>query len=680
MISESSDQPTAYLVLRGDHRWNDVFRLIGGQVTTIGRAPTNRIVLQDEVCSRNHCEVFLSEGEWFVRDLGSRNGTQVDDTTVKGDFALQSGQLLRIGESILGFTEDISQPLPVIPEDEERMGSETTLHTISAPQERETELEIIHRQRKTQFTSRPSALIGSDRTSRELAKLYRLALEMGQAQTIQEISELVLEVLLAGTNADIGAVLLVPDVSSKLIDPGSLQVVAYHSESEQPYQKVSRQLTEIVLQEHEAVLARDVATDARLEMRDSLGTIQAQSVICAPIRSGEQVQGLLHLYSTDPHSLLEKGDLEYAHAVADQLGVGLKYLREKESLEAGLARVEGENETLREQLGIESELVGESPSIISLKKSIARIAPTDATVLIRGESGVGKELVARAIHFNSTRKKGPFVCMNCAALTETLLESELFGHEKGAFTGASDRKIGKFEQAHNGSLFLDEVGEMGPAIQAKFLRVLEGHPFERVGGGTPVSVDVRVVAATNRNLEQAVEEQKFRADLYFRLHVVQLIIDPLRDRELDIELLANHFLTKFAEKIGRSITGFSPEAMSALLQYSWPGNVRELQNTIERTVILCRGPEVSHTDIQLSHLGTFGSSDDENSPDNRGLGDPSLQNLSYQSVSLEEMEKNHILETLDHTNWNKSKASQILGIERSTLDRKLKKYDVQRPS
>jgi Nif-specific regulatory protein len=305
-----------------------------------------------------------------------------------------------------------------------------------------------------------------------------------------------------------------------------------------------------------------------------------------------------------------------------------------------------------------------------LKDDIGRIGPTDATVLIRGESGVGKELVARAIHFNSRRKTGPFVCLNCAALSESLLESELFGHEKGSFTGATNRKIGKFEQVHKGSLMLDEVGEMSPAIQAKFLRVLEGHPFERVGGGESVKVDVRVVAATNRDLEEAVEKGQFRKDLYFRLQVVELRIDPLRERRDDIPALAEFFLEKFVAKTGRPLRGYSAEALEKLVDYDWPGNVRELQNTIERAVILSRGDVVEPQDVQLSRLRReAGESRGETAP---GTGGGPL-------VSLDVLEQRYILQVLEHTAWNKTQAAQTLGIERSTLDRKLKRYQVGRP-
>jgi Nif-specific regulatory protein len=302
-------------------------------------------------------------------------------------------------------------------------------------------------------------------------------------------------------------------------------------------------------------------------------------------------------------------------------------------------------------------------------QQIARAAPSRATVLIRGESGVGKELVARAVHFSSPRKKGPFVCLNAAALSETLLESELFGHEKGAFTGATERKIGTFEQAHKGTLMLDEIGEMSPTIQAKFLRVLEGHPFERVGGSEQIKVDVRVIAATNRDLEKDVAEGKFRRDLYFRLHVLEIVVPGLRKRPEDIPQLAAHFLRKFNEETGRKLKGYTPRAMEELLRYRWPGNVREMKNVIERAVVLARGEYVDHDDLVLSRLNTAGDTEvglEVNEP--RG---------GYQPASLADVERAHILRTLAATSWNKSKTAVILGIERSTLDRKIRRYGLE---
>ncbi len=368
--------------------------------------------------------------------------------------------------------------------------------------------------------------------------------------------------------------------------------------------------------------------------------------------------GLIHLYCTDPHRALDAEDLEFSVAVAKQLGAAIHQMQRQDKLTA-------ENRSLRDQLRVESELVGSSAPIHAIESQIGRVASTMATVLIRGESGTGKELVARAIHYSSLRKDGPFVCLNCAALTETLLESELFGHEKGAFTGATEKKIGKFEAADHGTIFLDEIGEMSLSTQAKFLRVLEGHPFERVGGSVAIRVDVRVVAATNKAVEQAVQSGSFRRDLFFRLQVVEISVPPLRDRIDDVPMLAEHFLRRFVRETGRKIRGFSPAALKKMEDHDWPGNVRELRNVVERAVALGGGPIIEASDIWLSSLEII--------PPTVKQGHP-----SYEPLPLEEVEKHHILATLKHTDWNKSQAAAVLGIERSTLDRKIKTYELKK--
>ena len=309
-------------------------------------------------------------------------------------------------------------------------------------------------------------------------------------------------------------------------------------------------------------------------------------------------------------------------------------------------------------------ILGESAALQSILDQVASVAPTDSTVLLRGESGVGKELVAREIHRQSLRRQSRFICVNCAALTESLLESEIFGHERGAFTGATEQKRGKFEQADQGTLFLDEIGEMSPAIQAKFLRVLEGHAFERVGGHTPIQVDVRVIAATNADLEAAVREGRFRRELYFRLNVLPIDVPSLRDRKEDIPLLAEYFLRRFAEQADLPIPRLTAEAVRSLNEYNWPGNVRELKNTLERAVVLRRAETIDADDLDL-HRAEI---------EHTGGGES-----RYEALSIEAIEMQHILRTLRHTKWNKSKAASILGIERSTLDRKLKRHNVDRP-
>jgi Nif-specific regulatory protein len=424
---------------------------------------------------------------------------------------------------------------------------------------------------------------------------------------------------------------------------------------------VSNFLSTTVMREGQAVMARNIVDDSQLGGRDSKDEILATSVICAPIRQQGNVIGVIHLYSTDADRVTDPDDLEFTLAVGDTVAVALENLNRQQELAENLNQIRDENVQLRERLGVQSEIVGSSEVMRQIEQEIARAAPSRATVLIRGESGVGKELVARAVHFSSQRRKGPFVCLNCAALSETLLESELFGHEKGAFTGATDRKIGKFEAAHEGTLMLDEIGEMSPTIQAKFLRVLEGHPFEAI------SVDVRVIAATNRDLEKEVSEGRFRRDLYFRLHVLEIIVPGLRKRPEDIPQLAEYFLMRFVAETGRKIKGFSPRAMEEMLRYRWPGNVRELKNVIERAVVLARGEFIDDDDLVLSAITTAGDTE---------TGMEAIRSHAFEPASLADVERDHILATLQSTSWNKSKAANILGIERSTLDRKIRRYEL----
>lgn len=345
---------------------------------------------------------------------------------------------------------------------------------------------------------------------------------------------------------------------------------------------------------------------------------------------------------------------------------------EREDLTSRLSRVRAENKSLRTLLNQDSEIVGESPKILELLRMIGRVAESKATVLIRGESGVGKELVARAIHFGSPRREKPLVCLNCAALSESLLESELFGHEKGAFTGAVERKIGKFEAANGGTLFLDEIAEMEPGLQAKFLRVLEGQPFERVGGNKPIEVDVRVIAATNRELEKEVEAGRFRRDLFFRLHVLEIPVPPLRERGDDPLLLAEFFRRRFALQMKRKFTGFNEGAVRLIRSYQWPGNVRELKNVIERAVLLGTPPRITPDDLLLSALPA--------SPPPAAARPASESSGSFPLMTIEEMERELIQRTLEHFEWNKSKSSKSLGIDRTTLDRKIARYELANPS
>ncbi|MDD2966386.1 MAG: sigma-54 dependent transcriptional regulator [Desulfovibrionaceae bacterium] len=332
------------------------------------------------------------------------------------------------------------------------------------------------------------------------------------------------------------------------------------------------------------------------------------------------------------------------------------------------SRLTVENRELRRQLtesASSAEILGRSPRVRDMLQTISTVAPTEATVLITGESGTGKELVARALHFGSLRAAKPLVTVNCAALSENLLESELFGHERGAFTGADKRRDGRFVQADGGTLFLDEVGEIPLTLQAKLLRALQQGEVQRVGSDTPIMVDVRIIAATNRDLKQEVAERRFREDLYFRLNVISIEVPALRQRKEDIALLAAHFLQSFAQRNRKELKGFSPQALDALLRYDWPGNVRELQNAVERSVILSTGEYVGVRELPLA-LGAIVAEEE--------TAQPQAEGTSLAGLPLDEVERRAILATLHTVDENKSEAARVLGITRATLHSKLKKF------
>jgi DNA-binding NtrC family response regulator len=335
---------------------------------------------------------------------------------------------------------------------------------------------------------------------------------------------------------------------------------------------------------------------------------------------------------------------------------------------ARLRMLEIENQALRKEVRKKynfDKIIGKTPIMTELFQRVEAVAPTPSTVLIRGENGTGKELIAHAIHYNSTRAKGPLVKVNCGVLSEGVLESELFGHVKGAFTGAHRDKMGRFEMAHGGTIFLDEIGDISLNMQVKLLRVIQEKEFERVGGNETIKVDVRIIAATNRNLEEAIAEKKFREDLYYRLNVIPIVVPPLRERKDDIPLLVDHFIKKFNTDFNKSIQGVDEEALQALMAYDWPGNIRELENVLERAIVLSRSDLLTVKDF----------------PETIGVQKRQNNHFSYvegQQLNelVEEFEKTIIEQALEKYNGNKLRTAEKLGIHRSTFMSKLKKYGI----
>ncbi len=633
---------TAYLVAKHEEGFGDVHPLQQGVTYGVGRSPKNRIVLPDDLCSRDHAELSYAEGVWYLRDLNSLNGTKVGGKPVVGDAELKPGLEVQFGRGKYVFLYDLDD-LPGVP----LAGAKPMTDAVS----------ITRRTNKTKYLpSEPPPRNTEDTLTdapkeRALETLYRTALDMANAQDSVALGNAVLAGCFNAMPAEHGAVMSVKGGRDT-------DVLAYRSRDGKvrTYHKASQLVTASVLDTKEAVLAENVQSDPQFRGRDSIRELRVGSLICVPVLAeGAEVLGLIHLYS-GPNGQFTDDHLDFAVAIGRHMAGAWQQLRKQDLLSAT-------NRELRAALGLESELVGASSGLKNVSSQISRAAPTAATVLIRGESGSGKELVARAIHNSSNRKAAPFVTLNCAALTESLLESELFGHERGAYTGATEKMIGKFEAADRGTIFLDEIGEMPHSTQSKFLRVLEGHPFERLGGNNQIKVDVRVVAATNRPLELAVKEGSFRKDLFYRLQVVEIRVPPLRDRLADVPVLADHFLKRFARETGRHIKDFTPEAKLKLQNYAWPGNVRELRNVIERAVALHDKPTLDAPDLWLTSL------DPSSSGSHVAL---------FKPLTLEEMEKRHIKETLKYTDWNKSRAAELLEIERSTLDRKIKGYGIRK--
>ena len=402
------------------------------------------------------------------------------------------------------------------------------------------------------------------------------------------------------------------------------------------------------------MLGSDVAASENLSDLESVIASEVRSLLCVPLIVFDKVIGCIYLDSTNPILRFDEDHLQLVTAIAGISAVALENARQLEWLRQ-------ENERLNTEINLEHSLIGESAIMKNVYQFLARVAPTDSTVLIDGESGTGKELVARAIHQNSERSEKPFVAINCAAITETLLESELFGYEKGAFTGATAQKKGKLEVANGGVVFLDEIGELAAALQSKLLRVIQEREFERVGGTRSVEVDIRLIAATNKNLAEAVRAGTFRPDLFYRLNVVSVTMPPLRERKEDIAQLATYFINKYAKRCKVKAKPLSEEARACLLNYDWPGNVRELENAIERALVLGAADLILPEDLPEAVLERAA---------------PAGMTAKYHSA-LKETKKQLILAAIEDAKGNYTEAARALGLHPNYLHRLIRNLDLR---
>ena len=596
---------------------------------TIGREPSNSLCAPDLAVSRRHCAISGGPERFVLRDLDSRNGTFVNGLPVR-EHLLRHGDRIKAGETVLVFLEAELEAPPVAPP----VAEEDAVLTRTSVRLRPDDAELLQPARE-------------DRLARDLSALLHISTAVSSVTNLEALQRQLIESVFRVVPAQRGAILLAGDDESLFTlrrSPGQEEPVP-----------ISRTVVRQVLDEGDAFLCNEVLKSPVFEASKSLVSAGSRSLVAAPIALSQKVLGVIYIDTTDPEVRFDEAHLQLLTAVGSIAAGALANALQVD-------RLENENRRLREEIDLKHDLIGDSRRMHEVLQFIAKVAPKDTTVLIRGESGTGKELMARAIHRNSLRASGPFMGVNCAALAETLLESELFGHEKGAFTGAIAQKRGRLEVADRGTLFLDEVGDLPPAVQIKLLRVLQEREFERVGGTRPIKVDIRLVAATNRDLEEAIKTGAFRRDLYFRLNVVSLTMPALREHREDIPLLANYFISKLSQKAGRGVIGLSADARACLLRHDWPGNVRELENAVEHAVVLGSSELILPEDLPQALL-------EEGTPEGLSLG-------RYHAAVLE-TKKRLILDAIEQAAGNLTAAAKLLGLHPNYLHRLIRNMNLR---
>ena len=607
---------------------------------TVGRDPANVVAVIDPSVSRKHCLLRREEdGRFQIRDLDSRNGTIVNGTAVKEQW-LRHGDEIATGDSVFLF----------LVEEEDRAISSTRVEFDDRPPS-ETRVIVPREAVYLQPDRLLKELPASSQLARNLNALLKISRVVHAIRDLEELQAQLLDLIFEVVPAGRGAILLSEGAGqdfnclyARTRQPGQQQLV-----------RVSRTIAQKVMKENVAILGVDVPSTGNLRDVESLVASDVRSLLCVPLSVFDRMIGCIYLDSTIVANRFQDEHLQLMAGVAGISAVALDNARRLQWLEQ-------ENQRLMTEIRQDQSLVGEGVKIKEVLQFLARVAPTDSTVLIEGESGTGKELVAKALHRKSPRASKAFVAINCAAIPETLLESELFGHERGAFTGAAMQKKGRLEAADGGVVFLDEIGEMAPALQVKLLRVLQEREFERVGGTHPIRINVRVIAATNRNLEEAVRKGEFRQDLYYRLAVVRLTMPALRDRREDIPMLSRHFVQKYAIRCRVKAKPISREAMAALVSYEWPGNVRELENAVERALVMGSSDSVLLDDLPESLL-------EQSQPQDVTEG-------KYHA-HVKELKKKMILDAIEQTSGNYVEAAGILGVHPNYLHRLIRNLQLK---
>ena len=605
---------------------------------SVGREPSNKLWAADSSMSRRHFSIVKQEdGQFLLSDLGGRNGTRVNGEKIE-KHELCHRDRITVGNStlvfLLGDEEAIAEGNPLELDD-------TTVEEDVVASLHPEDSSYLHPERAT---GQPKA----ERLAADLSTVLKIATHIGRIRDEGGLQWQLLGMLFDVVPAQRAAILFL-DGAGEIASSAAWDRV--HG-PEVPV-RVSRTLLKKITAERTGLLLDNLKRSS-LGQAASLQSAGVRSALCVPLLFADRVSGVIYLDTRSPENPFDNDHLQLITAVAGLISLAWENVRHLEKLRE-------ENNYLQEEINLNHELVGDSPRMRAVYELIRRVAATDSTVLIQGESGTGKELVARAVHNSSSRADGPFIAVNCAAITETLLESELFGHEKGAFTGAVAQKKGKVELANGGTLFLDEIGEFAVALQAKLLRVLQEREFERVGGTRPIKIDVRFVAATNRGLLQAVEAGTFRRDLYHRLNVVSITLPALRERAEDIPLLADYFVAKASRKCRLRPKPISPEAQACLLSYDWPGNVRELEHAMERALVLGSSDKILPEDLPAE---IFESAAGELSPSN------------FQSV-VKEQKKQVVQKAMQQSNGNYIEAAKVLGIHPNSLLRLIRNLNLK---
>ncbi len=725
----------ARLVIEENHE-KRYYRLTD-DVTTIGRAEINSIQITDVKSSRCHCQITVDDEDYVLTDLESQNGTRVNEFRIVDSLMLKPGDVIQIGQTRITLDDESpSRRLPAVerpPASDNRTTPEATSRTRLRRRGLSSHGRVRRRKAVGKYETKQTEdyLSGlrttldetldqltkqyGDQGAIEAASVFEAYLEEGttlsqafsrneKLERVMEINrainseldlhkllELIMDAVIELTQADRGFLLL-HEKNEMNIE------VARNFERESlkdPDYQLSRSIAQKVASAGAAVISTDARDDERFTEFMSVMDLQLRSVMCIPLRSKDEVIGVVYLDNSLQAGLFDEDALEILEPFCDQAGLAIENARLHREIRLEQQKVEELNERLKEKVARQEVDLREARGIIHEQRTqletkynyenivgvsepmrrifllMDKITDSNAPVFIHGESGTGKELVARAIHFNGPRNKSRFVSENCAAISENLLESELFGYTRGAFTGAEKDKKGLFELAHSGTLFLDEIGDMSPEMQKKLLRVLQEGEIRPVGSKETIRVDVRIISASNKDLRHLMDEHDFREDLYYRVNVFRVELPPLRDRKEDVPVLVDHLLSKICLEAKTPVPEMEKETLRLLMNYNWPGNIRELENELHRAVALSSQVIKSETlseHIRLEKGRRFSAS---------LLESKSLKEIVKETTS--EVEKDIIEAVLEACGWKKSESAKRLGVSRPTLDAKIEAYDIHFP-